>query len=307
VRNKIRVGLIVLAGIFGVSLTLWLVSQALGPIYFEYVSEIPMRMATETEILNDQPADVDVFRFDYNPNILVLTFATLQAQGHMLNRVAGLVEKAGLPPDRVATNPELNAAIKAEGVTEDTFYYGHDYSIVDLVRFFALASRDHVALTKEEEWLRALLRQVGWMQTSTLGAVISIPGPDAPTDVMMRAAILRHELAHGEYFSNRQYAAFVSRFWMTALTEHERSLFRAYLAAIGYRISNEDLVINEMQAYLIYTPDSRLFTPGVLGLSEGRSVSLRTMFLNDMPHGWLLCLRPDAPAVECRFPLEVRP
>ena len=93
----------------------------------------------------------------------------------MLNRVAAFVEKAGLPHDRVLTDAELDAAIRASGETPATYYYGHDYRAADLIRFFALADRAGVALTPEEERLRRLLRQAGWTDTSAAGALISIP------------------------------------------------------------------------------------------------------------------------------------
>ncbi len=48
--------------------------------------------------------DPTVFRFAPNPRILVLDFASLLDQGRMLNRIAALVEKSGLPHDRLLTN-----------------------------------------------------------------------------------------------------------------------------------------------------------------------------------------------------------
>ena len=93
----------------------------------------------------------------------MLDFPTLLQQGLMLDRVAALVEKAGLPRDRVLTDTELDAAIRARGDTIATFYYGHDYPAAALARFFTLADRDHVALNGQEQKLRALLRQLGWL------------------------------------------------------------------------------------------------------------------------------------------------
>ena len=97
--------------------------------------------ATEHQILDHIAVGLTVFRFAANPRILVLDFASLHEQGLMLNRVAALVEKAGLPRDRVLTDAELTAAIAASGDTIDTYYYGHDYSAAALARFFALADR----------------------------------------------------------------------------------------------------------------------------------------------------------------------
>ena len=87
--------------------------------------------ATEQQILDHVPAagapDPTVFRFASDPRILVLDFASLLEQGRMLNRVAALVEKSGLPHDRVLTTSKSTAAIRASGDTVETFYYGHDY------------------------------------------------------------------------------------------------------------------------------------------------------------------------------------
>src|SRR5215831_15291531 len=99
-----------------------------------------------------------------NPAILVLDFASLRRQGLMLNRVAALIEKAAEPRDRVLSDGELDQAIRAHGDTVETYYYGHDYRASDLARFFALADRDGVRLTAEEQTLRSLLRQERFLE-----------------------------------------------------------------------------------------------------------------------------------------------
>ena len=93
----------------------------------------------------------------------------------MLDRVAALVEKAGLPRDRVLSDPDLLAAIHERGDTIETFYYGHDYPASALARFFQLADQEHVQLNQQEETLRALLNQLGWLKPGANGALITIP------------------------------------------------------------------------------------------------------------------------------------
>ena len=51
---------------------------------------------------------------------------------------------AARPPARRRGTRQPRSA--PSGDTPDTFYYGHDYRAEDVVRFFALADRDHVAL-----------------------------------------------------------------------------------------------------------------------------------------------------------------
>lgn len=261
----------------------------------------PIRTAGEAEILADVPEQLAIFRFAPNPHVLVLDFPTLRQQGMMLNRMAALVEKAGQPHDRVLTDAELDAAIRAAGETVESYYYGHDYSAADLARFFALADRDTVQLTPEEEQLRGLLKQEGWFATDTVGALISIPrvGTDKFIDEAARTTILHHELSHGEYFTEPAYAEFTRRFWLTVMNDEERKRFRAFLGSQGYDTGLEDLMMNEMQAYLMHTPDQRFFNARAVGLSQDRLDRLRVAFVAEMPRGWLHDETP-APAPPAR-------
>ena len=254
-----------------------------------------IRTVGEAEILPDAPERLTVFRFAPNPRVLVLDFPSLRQQGLMLNRVAALVEKAGQPRDRLLTDAELDDAIRAAHETIESYYYGHDYRAADLARFFALANRDHVLLTLEEEQLRDLLRQEGWLSAESVGALISVPraGTEKFLDAAARATILHHELSHGEYFTNPAYAAFTRHFWEAVMNEDDRSRFRGFLGRQGYDTGQEDLMMNEMQAYLMHTPDPHFFNARAVAMSEDRLTRLAAAFLADMPRGWL---RDETPA-----------
>ncbi len=260
-----------------------------GPGSEAEAPRITVRLADENEILAHDGDGVVVFRFYSNRRILVLDFASLLEQGLMLNRVAALVEKAGQPRDRVLNDRDLDAAISAAGDTMETYYFGHDYTAHDLARFFALADRDGIRLRPQEEWLRQLLRQEGWFEPNTRGAVISVPQSRAGhgMDAGMRAAILRHELSHAEFFTNPPYAEYVRRFWRDGLDEDGRRIFRRYLTAQGYDPANDDLMANEMQAYLMHTTDARLFSPAALGVTVEVMDRWQAAFLLGMPNGWL--------------------
>jgi hypothetical protein len=246
-------------------------------------------LATEAEIDAEAPGDPKLVRFALNPHILVLDFASLAEQGAMLNRIAALVEKAGLPRDRVLTDKELADAIVASGTTPETYYYGHDYRVGDISRFYALADRDHVALDPEETRLRAILAGQGLLAAGAVGAMISIPalGSDKLVDAQARRAILHHELSHGEYFTVPAYAAYTKHFWDDVLTEQERGQFRKFLAEDGYDAGEEDLMMNEMQAYLMHTPDPRFFSAKAVGIAPDRLHALQMAFMKGMPAGWL--------------------
>jgi hypothetical protein len=248
-----------------------------------------IQTANETEIREHIADTLTVFRFAPNPNIIVLDFPTLLQQGLMLDRVAALVEKAGLPRDRVLTDAELDAAIRERGDTIATFYYGHDYSAASLVRFFDLADHQHIVLNEQEEKLRALVRQLGWFAPGAQGGLISIPRVGADPNVTMsaRGSILRHELSHGEFFSDPAYATYVRGFWRTDLTEAERAGMRRFLGSEDYDTADEELMLNEMQAYVMFTLDPQFFQASDAGMTDQRREQLQEEFLRGLDVAWL--------------------
>lgn len=245
-------------------------------------------LASEAEIATHTASRTSMFRFAANPRILVIDYASLREQGLMLNRIAAFVEKAGLPHDRVLDTAALDAAIARSGETVESYYYGHDYGSHDLTQFFALADRDAIRLGEDEERLRALLKQEALFDGMQPGAVISLPQASTDgIDAFTRRVILRHELAHGEFFSNPAYAGFVRQFWSEALSLQQRAAVRRFLGGLNYDTANEELMLNEMQAFLMFTPDERYFTPGWIGAGPSELEALRRRFLATMPPGWL--------------------
>lgn len=251
--------------------------------------EFAIRSGTEAEIRDNVPNGLTVFRFAQDGRILVLDFATLHQQAQMLNRVAALIEKDGQPHDRVLDDAALDRAIRAGGDAPDTYYYGHDYSAEMLGRFFTLAEKNEVALDPEEMRLRRLLQQVDWLAPGVNAGVISIPavGADPNITLTARATILHHELSHGLFFADPAYAAFVHRFWDSTLTGAEREGVRKFLGSEGYDTRIEELMYNEMQAYLMFTPDPVFFTPARVGMTPERLAEVQVDFLRGMPTGWL--------------------
>jgi hypothetical protein len=260
--------------------------------------------ADEAAILADPAEHLSLFRFAGDPRIVVLDFPALTPQGRMFNRVAALTEKAGLPRDRVLSDDELEAAIRAAGDTAATFYYGHDYPAAALVRFFALADRDHVALDADEERLRGLLRQLGWFDANADGALISLSREGADPDITAsaRAAILHHELSHGAFFVDPAYAEYTRNFWRTALTAAEREAVTRFLAGEDYDSADDTLMVNEMQAYTMFTDDPHFFLPANFGMSAARRAALRAVFRRDLPVDWLRVAMREAPAAPVALP-----
>ena len=52
---------------------------------------------------------------------------------------------------------------------------------------------------------------------------------------------------------------------------------------MNYDPANEDLLVNEMQALLMHTPDTRAFGARVLGVSDAQLNDMRARFRKGMP------------------------
>lgn len=251
------------------------------------VDRIAIRPADEAMIRDNATTELDVFRFALNPRILVLDFKRLARQGAMLNRLAAMAEKLGAPHDEALDDAALDRVIRAGGDTPETFYLGHDYGESELTKFFASVDRQKLTLSVDEQWLRRLLRQ----EANATGAlsIISVPALNAPAgvDPVTRASILHHELSHGEFFTNPAYAAYVRGFWANGLEPSQRAAFTRFLTAENYDPAIEELLANEMQAYLMFTANPKFFTPRLVDMDDAAIERLRAKFRAGMPKGWL--------------------
>ena len=245
--------------------------------------------ADENALLAMPVTEFHAYPFAPAPAILVLLYPTLHAQALAMNRIGAFVEKAGVPRDRVLDDAALDQAVAATGDPFDSYYFGHDYRAADLARFFTTADRDDVRLRPEEQALRALLAARGVLAPASATAVITLPplSADPPIDAAARATVLRHELSHGLYFTDPTYAAYTKDFWEAQLSADQRALFRAFLGREGYDTGNEDLMRNEMQAYLVHTTDPRYFNAASVQMAASTIAELRNDFVKGMPAGWL--------------------
>jgi hypothetical protein len=249
--------------------------------------QIPTQTASIAQIDAHRGTTPTLFRLQQDPDVLVLDFPDLHDQAEMLNRIAALVEKADMPRDRIVTESALDAHIRAAGGNPDAYYYGHDYRAADLARFFQLAAKENMPLNPPETWLRDTLDHEGWLAPEANGALISIPGITADIDPTSRTTIFRHELSHAVYFTDHAYVDLTQRFWATMLTDTERAAMRTFLGKDGYDTTDEDLMANEGQAYLIHTRDPRYFMPAMVGIGPTREAILRGTFVDAIPEPWL--------------------
>jgi hypothetical protein len=244
-------------------------------------------------------ADWRVARLQENGSVLTIEFPSLAEQGAAMNRIAALLEKAGAPRDRVLGDAELAALIAGAGDNAQTFYQGHDYDGAGLARFFALVRLQGQRLNPHEERLKRELLAHGvlaeapeGLQPRGMQALITFTAtqPDDPTtsadetiDERRRESVLRHEVSHGRYYTRPAYREHCRRFWREALDEMQRASMRRYLAGLGYDSGDEELMLNEAQAFLMHTPDERAFDAASVGIAPEEMASLRERFWRSLP------------------------
>lgn len=261
--------------------------------------------ADYSAILNAKDDKAAVFDYGGRALILIVDFPTLAEQGKMFNRIVALIERIGAPRQRVLDNVELAQFIRSIGKTDATLAYGNDFFVAELVVFFNLADMGGIQLTDQEVALRQLLleRRLMVLRNSFFQAVVphavmlSIPQESAgspgspPVAALARRTILTHELSHAEFYTNPLYANYCRRFWRDGMTAEQRAAFRKFLSGSSYNPDNEEMMINETQAYLLYTPDPRAFSAKLVGLKEKEIDGLRARFWAGFP---------DAPLAELR-------
>jgi len=274
----------------------WLFACAAWAAQDPLVLAEPVAADFQTLLANQGETPV-VYAYLGRRTITVIDFPTLIEQGRMFNRMVALIERIGAPRERVLSNEELSQFIRAVGKTAATLAYGNDFLVSELVVFFNLAELGNIELNAEELGLRQLLlaqrlmeSRNGFYQALLPSAVIlSLPQEkpaspaSPPVTALARQTILAHEISHAEYYTNRSYTDFCRQFWRSTMRENERAAFKKFLAKGGYNPENEEMMINETQAYLMHTPDTRAFSPVLVGLAEPVVQVLRQKFRSGFP------------------------
>jgi hypothetical protein len=241
-------------------------------------------VASAIELHGMAVGQATMLRLRENDRIFVLLFPDLATQAATLNRLAALVEKAGLPRDRITDPMTLGQFIARQGEKPETWYLGHDYAGADVARFFAIAARDGAGIGAEEAWLRDRFRDArALVPAGDEIAMISVPNAGSGIDPDMRRAIIDHEIGHGHFFTRPDVAAHVQNVWRRIFDDTERAAVTAFLAHEGYDTGNEALLANEAMAYLIFTPDPRFFSAETLGLAPERLATMRAKMQQGFP------------------------
>lgn len=251
-----------------------------------------------TQIVGNRSGKLAVWRYTGNPNIYVFDFPGLGYQGRSFNRITQFTEQQTSEPyPRVLTEQEMATRLAAARRSESDFAFGHDVMVHELVQFFNFAQRDKVPLNPEETAIKDFLVAQGmmrdwrgfWQAVQPNSVILSIPQTQAKSagepliNATARYAILLHEMAHGEYYTNPYYAQYCQRFWQESLTDAQRQAFTNFLGKYNYATGSEPLLINETQAYLMFTPDAASFSARKLGVSQQELEAMRDAFRKGKP------------------------
>lgn len=248
-------------------------------------------------ILDSRNSGLVIWRYADNPNIYVFDFPSLTQQGRTFNRMTQLTEQFNEPYKRVLTIDEALKYMESVRRTQADFAFGHDVLVSELVLFFNLAERDKLELFAEETVLRDFTIEQGLMKVwrgfyqavKPDVVILSVPQTqdkrenEPRVSELARRAIFTHEISHGEYYANPYYAKYCQRFWAESLNDAQRDVFKRFLSKYNYSINEDELLINEMQAYLIFTPDPASFSAKKLGIKDEELEAMRDLFRRGKP------------------------
>ena len=274
----------------------WLVALALFVV-------APLAAATEIAtgdvetILDTHTGKVTIWRLADNPNILIFDFPSLLEQGRSFDRITQLIDQFNEPYKRVMGNAEFAKYMDSLRRNYADFAFGHDVLMNEFVLFFNLADRDKIELFPEEIAVRDFLIEQGLIKTwrgiyqTVQGdqVVLSVPQVqerrenEPPINALARRAIILHEVSHGEFYTNKYYADYCRKFWSSVLNEEQRKHFKQFLSNYNYTLNADELLINEMQAYLMFTPDPGSFSAAKLGVAQAELDAMRDAFVNGKP------------------------
>ena len=195
---------------------------------------------------------VEVARWDVDPRVHLLRFASAAAQRDAMGRPSIFLEDLdlhGTVPERIPTG-------QRGGVAN---YSGHNMRARDLARFINRLREERpggAAETPAEASLVAALTSCGALRSDKSGRVVAarddlvvaaVAGSSDKNEV--RDALL-HEAMHMVFYVDEAFAERCWSFWRERATERDKMAWIAFLRDLRYNVDDEELVVNELQAYM---------------------------------------------------------
>ena len=224
---------------------------------------------------------------------LIFDFPNTREQARTFARLILFIERAGSSKTRVMTVPDVQKWLVQNSVQFDTLTVGNNMRTGELARFFNSARFQGEPLTMDEQRLYDWLLRMQLLREEEAGVAVvdperilvsvpqvsTIPGcPACTVSAEQRAVILQHELSHARFATDTVYQNYVVWFWSNAMSLVARDKFMRFLKSRGYDSSIRELCANEMQAFLMHTPDPRMFAASDVGLTDAELADLRRRF-----------------------------
>ncbi|MBN2656607.1 MAG: hypothetical protein JXR86_06075 [Spirochaetales bacterium] len=185
----------------------------------------------------------EIYNWNDFPGMLIIDTADYSIQSDFFKRMAFFTEKK-ISAGELLSDAELKPL---HG------WNAHDYRAADLARFFNEAAKENFPLNDREHELRRILiandvlKETSGRVRPSKGGILSISRESSDN---LRYLFLTHECYHGVFFFSDEYVSSVTGIWQS-LAEEERNFWRSFLDMYGYNVSDEYLLINEFQAYLM--------------------------------------------------------
>ena len=223
-------------------------------------------------------SNVSVFRWDRDPRVYLLHFASAAAQRDAMGRASIFLEDLeshGALVDRVPSG-------QRGGVAN---YSGHNMRLGDLCRFLNLAKARECGLNDAESGLAARLLGAGAIRTDAASGAFAVGlggsghrqsnpknggewrggGPviaavAGSSDAGETRDAVLHEAMHMVFYGDDAFAQSCRAFWETEVDADEKRTWIDFLRDLRYDVTNEELVVNELQAYMC--TERRMFGNG---------------------------------------------
>lgn len=228
-----------------------------------------------------------------NERTLVLDFPNIREQGRMFARLILFIERAGTPKTRVMTVSEVQKWLAQNAASIDSLTVGNNMKTGELARFFNSARFQGEPITVHEQRLYEALVQLQLLREEDAGVavvdperiLVSVPQASSVSGCASctvspaaRAVILQHELSHARFATDTVYQNYAIWFWANVMSLAQRDKFQRFLRTRGYDSTIGELCANETQAFLMHTPDPRMFAAADVGMTDAELAELRQRF-----------------------------
>lgn len=261
-------------------------------------SSTSLRVLAQDQIVSAKSSERTFYWLHGNPRVLVLDMPNVEDQSRVFARFVIFIERSSAPRHRILSVEDVLKWRLDNKETLATLTIGNNIRGNDFAQFFNTARMQGEPITEDEKWIldRLIEHDVitavgdGYENVAPEKIVISVPqvskieGCTACTITpLKRDLILRHELAHARFVTDQVYRHYVWWFWHNILTPQQRTDISKYLRTLGYDLGAPDMLVNEMQAFLIHTPESEYFASRAAGFTQKQLAALHDAFQKHYP------------------------